>query len=916
MMNFKIDFTHPWLLLLIIPAVLLTLIPYFRMNKKYRRTRNRIVSMTLHISAMVLAIALLAGISFKYEIPNEKNEVILLVDVSDSNQEERQKKDEFVQTVLNICDGDFKVGIVKFGFDQKYVAELSNNSQEILEKYLTSEDPDTTASDLASALKYAKSLFTYPETAKIVVISDGVETDSAALSVIKGIAADGIKVDTLCFPNAVQSEFQIVSAVTTNQHIVPEETIVMELTIRNNLAEGAHPVSIDVYDNGELIHREVAMVNKAEYVHALNFTLAERGMHELRFEIVANEDSSILNNAYHTFIHMEELNNILLIERKENESEKLQSLLEDTYNVTAVSIEKDLASMPKDIRAMAAYEQIVLVNIAYSDMPAGFEELLNQYVYDLGGGLFTVGGENDMINGTMVPHAYNRQDIENSTYYKQMLPVNVVDFTPPIAVMIIVDTSGSMSMGKLDAAKEGAETCLDALSAGGHGDRNFCGVVSFETVSKEECEVLPVSRRDEILESIRRIGTDSSASGGTIFSDALMRAGNSLSVITGVERKHIILVTDGDPNDPYEQYSAYINSNSAKGITMSILTVGDIQSAHRGNMEKAAELGGGKFYNVPQAQLSTIPTVMQTDIAMEAVPEIKYGEEFIPKIKDITPAVSGINQSEMPPLTGYYGTMSKIDAVVPLMGEYVPIYAQWKYGAGNVGSFMCDLNGNWSRSFMESEVGKTIIDNIIRDLFPMTDVKYDDLNYLIKTDNYTNQINVHGVLENHSIKVDVTPMTQSVKDRIGESIAVTAAESNKRFTYVIKDAGLYRISIKQLDETGNQVSEIVTYQTFSYSEEYNAFPERQPLGEDLLKLLAEDGKGVVITDPADVFMSFAKTLRREVDPRIVLLILVIVLFLLDVAVRKFKFKWPHELIREHKQKKADQASQGNGNESR
>ena len=81
MQNFRIDFTNPWLLLLIVPAILLTLLPYFRMNKKYRRTRNRIISMSLHVTAMVMAIALLAGISFKYELPNEKNEIILLVDV-------------------------------------------------------------------------------------------------------------------------------------------------------------------------------------------------------------------------------------------------------------------------------------------------------------------------------------------------------------------------------------------------------------------------------------------------------------------------------------------------------------------------------------------------------------------------------------------------------------------------------------------------------------------------------------------------------------------------------------------------------------------------------------------------------------------------------------------------------------------
>ena len=106
-------------------------------------------------------------------------------------------------------------------------------------------------------------------------------------------------------------------------------------------------------------------------------------------------------------------------------------------------------------------------------MPAGFEALLNEYVYNLGGGLLTVGGKNEIVGGELVPHAYNRKDMESSTYYKQMLPVNAIDYTPPIAVMIVVDASASMSMGKLDAAIEGAEACLDALS-----DRDFCGVMS------------------------------------------------------------------------------------------------------------------------------------------------------------------------------------------------------------------------------------------------------------------------------------------------------------------------------------------------------------------------------------------------------------------------------------------------------
>ena len=65
MKNFTIYFSNPWLLLLLVPAVALTLIPYFRRPKRYRRTRNRIVSMTLHLIAMLLTVSLLAGLEFR-----------------------------------------------------------------------------------------------------------------------------------------------------------------------------------------------------------------------------------------------------------------------------------------------------------------------------------------------------------------------------------------------------------------------------------------------------------------------------------------------------------------------------------------------------------------------------------------------------------------------------------------------------------------------------------------------------------------------------------------------------------------------------------------------------------------------------------------------------------------------------------
>ena len=76
--------------------------------------------------------------------------------------------------------------------------------------------------------------------------------------------------------------------------------------------------------------------------------------------------------------------------------------------------------------------------------------------------------------------------------------------------------------------------------------------------------------------------------------------------------------------------------------------------------------------------------------------------------------------------------------------------------------------------------------------------------------------------------------------------------------------------------------------------------------QDNLAYLAERAGGSVISDledPVEVFEGFITELPRMFDPRPLFIILAIVLFLLDIAVRKFKFKWPHEIIRDYKAKK-------------
>ena len=94
-----------------------------------------------------------------------------------------------------------------------------------------------------------------------------------------------------------------------------------------------------------------------------------------------------------------------------------------------------------------------------------------------------------------------------------------------------------------------------------------------------------------------------------------------------------------------------------------------------------------------------------------------------------------------------------------------------------------------------------------------------------------------------------------------------------------------------------------TFKSFSYSAEYNPFHEVED-NQAFLAQLAADGEGFVLTETYEVFDNVVKFIHHVINPRIVFIIIALVLFLLDVAVRKFKFKWPHEIIRDYKAKKA------------
>lgn len=990
MSSFSIQFAHPWLFLLLIPALFLSFFPYFRLSKRYRRTRNRITSLVLHTLVMVLAICLFVGTTFHYSIPNKDNELILLVDVSDTEEESAEQRDEFVETVLDMARFDnYKVGVVTFGYNQVYAVPLTPDVAGIYDKYKLAELPDQTATNLASALTYTKDLFTNPSGGKILLISDGKETDEKALSVIRSVSAQGIKVDTALVGSSYSgSDVRVVEATLPETHM--KSGVEYDFSISLQVKTGETPLigTVTLYDNGVADEATAQTVDLTSGTRDLTFKhsfasaleTGDDGFHEIRFEFTAtgSDDYIEQNNLYYTYVKLENFNKILVLSGGGSSDEPIKQLLDiDDYKTlgqdgqpisTVVSLDVSAFTeedYPKTVDQLREYDQVILNNVAYADMPTAeeegfeedFEKILYSYVYEYGGGLFTVGGnENGDVD---TAHAYNRVDVKNSTYFKQLLPVEIINYTPPMGFTIIIDRSGSMSGSDGDGrtffnlAKAGAISCLNALT-----DRDYMSIMTLDSYA---ATILPLTPRTHEAEILAAIDSIEDTGGGTVYQDALATAGSALAGLSMVEKRHIMIVTDGQPNEDPADYEGiikdYYNEGKGNSITFSIVGIGVDKPQNAAELDKMtydelvstnqtsayaimlriAKLGGGRLYVAPKdGDTSKLIPSMREDLNSKELKEVTP-EKFFPTVYDLTsPLVKDLKVNTDNTLNvqlgGYYGVKVKNEADLILTGNYsVPLYAQWKYGKGMVGSFMSDLNGTWSGGFLEGtdaagnadESGRTFLLNVINNLMPTENIRPNDISISLKENNYTNSMSVYaGLMGGESVsgtiaEVNGEERSISLNQTGGNgdfyvTVALDATNNYSRCNFVVKKGGIYKITLIKNHADGTK-SEFVTYKTFSYSEEYDFSAGDEETVKNLMDDLAKNGNGSAIADledPSEVFATFVTELSRSFDPRWLFAIIIIIAFLLDIAVRKFKFKWPHEIIRDAKAKKAEGKKEG------
>jgi Mg-chelatase subunit ChlD len=870
--NISVVFENPWWLVLLFPGIFLALFPFFRLKRKYRRNANRIASLCLHLAIVLMLTSLTAGFTVRVESVSIKNDVLLVVDTSESTEPAKNKIDNFIRQTIAQSGEAYRIGIVAFAAEPTYAVKLTANTRRVFSDYESASKPRGGASNIEQALNFAKEQLSIPQNSRVILISDGLETDGAGRAAAGALAADGIRLDTVFFPSGTSDREVKIVSVEVPPRIGLGVSATVSVTVQSAAAGNAR---LQLFANDALYSERPIGLSGATDSYASSYVPHAPGLHALRVKIVAENDQILQNNEYWTFISIEDDDpKILLLESVPGEAEKLRSLYDARFTVDV----KNILDAPAAIGGLQSYDEVVLVNVANADMPEGFDALLSAYVGVYGGGLFTAGGS----------RAYRQEDMQD-TLYEGMLPVNITETVDPsVGLMVMIDTSSSMYrenvnpayMGenRLERGKQAARDIINTYSR----DKDYIGLMQFDGRAMVRSQMVPATQKQALLAAVDQITGGS----GSVYTDALLEAESMLIAFDRTDIKHILFVSDGDVQND-SRYNDVVSRIASRGIRLSVLGIGSGGSANTAALTEVAARGEGTYIHADQ-QASQSEVSGNARAILDAVRGSSDDiGSFTPYIYRNTQALQGI--AKLPDAGGYYGARAKNpgDVVLSVAAGGDPFYVEWAYGTGRVGSLLCDLSGVWSEKYFTDPMGVLFLENIAaKCLFPSIPLRNRDITAVFTPQNLISHVSI----ETESAVGDRIQAMLGAPDGGRESVTLTQ-QSQNTYSAEIKTElpGVYALELIKTDRNGNLLSQTTAYTAFSYSQEYAGFADTAACA-GFMADIAQSGNGRVLYPTDRLFGTTAESVTEMYDPRILFLSLSIVLFLLDIVFRKFKLK--------------------------
>ncbi|HEY3227184.1 MAG TPA: VWA domain-containing protein [Planctomycetota bacterium] len=581
----------------------------------------------------------------------------------------------------------------------------------------------------ASALLLARRLHPSGSESRTILVTDGVETDPDSAPPLD----DTIRImrfPDLPAPDVALRGLRVPLAVRAGEAFDVEVDVWAD---RETEARVALTLDGQVVSEDDAA-RAVPGGRSTLRVRSVQNSLAQ-GLHRIQAVVSAERDAESRNNAASASFNVVGKSRALILEGIPGEGEALSRL----FTAQGIEFERHpvgrLASGGIDLERWAV---VVLAGALPAQVPPPAAKALGDWLEN-GGGLFFIG-----TSAAAAPESFDRSELT------RLLPVELEPpkpaprandgpgtpgppagpaagpaptaetrkvLAPAIALLLIIDKSGSMAGDPIALAKEAAIASLETLS-----DKDFLGVLAFDRQPVWVQKFESARRKELIKNNILRLFAD----GWTDLLPALQEASaafkeQEFARTAGV--KHAIVLSDGCT--PPREYEKAVRKLSEEGVVVTSVCIVGPDGFRDQLMRQIAKWGQGRFFfadsfaKVPRIFTEETKIVVREAAAKEerdapippapspdppkpspaakpegAAPPVQGRIVF----KDDHEVLRGIpKDSPPPPLAGALAAKARPTSYVPLAFEGgAPALALWRFGLGRAAIWTSDFGGPWS----------------------------------------------------------------------------------------------------------------------------------------------------------------------------------------------------------------------------
>lgn len=790
MLDYRLAFDRPYYLLLL--AVLPVLWWIGRESLAGLGNWRRWIALAVRSLLVVLIAAALAEV----QLVRTSNRVAVLYVVDRSASvpaEKSQAVIDFIQRSTEqqaSAQHEDRAGVIVFGREAAVETPPLAGGKHLPAKFESEIDGDAT--NLAAALRLAQAVFPADAAKRVVIISDGNENAGDARAQAQQLADLGIGIDVMPLERGGQREVAVEKIVLPQD--IRQGTPFEARVVLNHSAAGdaAEPVSgrlrISRTAGGQtqtLADRPVTVTGDKQVLSFREeITSPDFYTYSARFvPDDATGDTLVENNEATAFTHVRGRGQVLFIQdfsKPDQFAELIDVLKRQELEVTVQPSNRLFASLAE----LQRFDLVILADVARTtgdgaEQLATFSDeqidMLTQNTQHMGSGLLVLGG----------PDSFGAGGWTNTALEKAMpvdFQVKNAKVVPSGALMLVIDSSGSMSGEKLELSKAAAMAAVKVLSRD-----DFVGVVTFDSAAHWIVPITKVESTESILRRIARIDSG----GGTDMEPGMAQGYQALRQVDAAV-KHMVVLTDGQTHGSNFNYMARLARDQK--ITTSAVAVGADSAVQL--LNEIARIGGGKYYLVDNPR--TIPRIFMKEAMRVSRPVIFEDPSGIgPQRVGSHEILDGI-EGALPPMTGFVMTSPKDSPLVeiPLVsprptGNQNSLLASWQYGLGRSVAFTTDAGQRWTKTWPQWDGYEKLFTQMARWTMRPTD-KQGALNVfaevqdgaiqvvvtaLDKDDQFLNFLDLSGTLLGPSMDAQPLTLEQTAPGRYIGRVPVTKTGS-------------------------------------------------------------------------------------------------------------------------------------------